>query len=122
MEGFVIEDGAEMVFMTAASTKFSVHVGQNVSIAQNSHLDFSRISEVTITATYRHSLIALGQVTFGRILSFDFGNVQIKNKIHAKKIAEDEAETTSYLWFKHMDAIHLHSNASLTANYIQIHS
>lgn len=60
VENFVIQDGAEMMFMTAASTKFTVFVGQNVSLTPNSHLDFSRIPEVTILATYHHSVIALG--------------------------------------------------------------
>lgn len=56
----MIEDGAQMMFMSAASTNFTVHIGQNVSLTPNSHLDFSLIPEVTILATYHPSVIALG--------------------------------------------------------------
>lgn len=55
-----MEDNAEVMFMSGSSDPFTIYVGQKVNIAQNSHLDLSRLWEVNINATYRHTEITFG--------------------------------------------------------------
>jgi len=73
MEHFTLDDHAEVMFMSGSPDPFTIYVGSKVNIASQSHLDVSKLWEVNINATYRFSEIAFGQITYGRILIFNYG-------------------------------------------------
>jgi hypothetical protein len=72
--------------------------------------------------TTKGASVTFGQITYGRILILNHGNVIIDGKIHLMPGVSETTWHTSYLWLKNTDSIHLKQNASLVASYIQLHA
>lgn len=122
MDHFTMENGTDVQFMSGSSDPFTLNIGSKVTIESDSHLDFSRLWECKLNATYRYNEVSVGRITYGRILVFNYGNIIVNGKIGLYPGVSQSVWHTSYLWFKETDSIHLTPQAHLVASYIQLHS
>lgn len=119
MTNFYLGSGSEVEFMAGVSTTtgYTIYIGQEVYFGDKSHLDTSMMSLVNINTTNASSVLNVGDITYGKVIVFYNGNINVKGSIRLAETNQTSA-ASSYLFFKETSSIHLFENATISAAYI----
>lgn len=83
MNNFLLGNGSEVQFMAGvyAVSGYTVYIGDNVLFGNKSHIDVSLLNLVNINTTSQKTVVNIGDLTYGKILVFYFGNINVKGNI-----------------------------------------